>query len=80
MVKDIHLVAAALVPQADKAVISGDGVVRTYLIAHVPCDSRIGIVVWVNPGIEEDRCLEWLKAGAKLERHRQLRRLGSPRP
>lgn len=79
MVKDIHLVEAALASQAGKAVVSADSVVRTYFIAHVPCDRRIGVVVWVNPEIEEDQCLEWLRAGAKLERHRQLRRLGATR-
>ena len=75
--KDIHLVATAMAPQAGKAVVSADRAVRSYLIVHVPCDARIGVVVWVNPEIEGDRCLEWLKAGAKLERNRQLRRLGS---
>ncbi|MFN8632808.1 MAG: hypothetical protein U0893_03060 [Chloroflexota bacterium] len=74
MSKDIHLVETALAERAGKAVVSADGVVRRYLLVHVRCDSRIGVVVWVNPEIEDHGCLDWLRAGAKLERARQLRR------
>lgn len=74
MRKDIHLVEAALAERAGKCVISGDARVRSYLLVHTACDRRIGVVVWVNPTVEEHRCLEWLRAGAKNERARQLGR------
>jgi hypothetical protein len=74
MSKDMHLVETALAQRAGKAVISADRAARSYLLMHVRCDRRVGVVVWVNPEIEQHQCLEWLKAGAKLERARQLRR------
>jgi hypothetical protein len=73
MRKDIHLLETALAERAGKCVISGDERVRTYLLVHTACDRRIAVVVWVNPTIEEHHCLDWLKAGAKNERQRQLR-------
>ena len=80
MSKDIHLVETALAERAGKAIISGDKVVRSYLLIHAKCDPRVGVVVWVCPEIEDHQCLEWLKSGAKLERTRQLRRQAAELP
>jgi len=33
---------------------------------------HVRLVLWINPSCEEEIAIEWLKAGAKLERHRQL--------
>lgn len=70
MLKDIHLVEAAL--QADKIVISMDEIVR-----HCFCEitQTVGLlkpIVWVNPCKDEETPLVWLRNGAAPEKERQI--------
>jgi hypothetical protein len=66
MLKDVHLLEAALA--TDRRIVSNDDEARNSYkeIRH------IRLVLWINPSREEEDAIEWLNAGAKLERHRQL--------
>jgi hypothetical protein len=71
MEKDAFLLEAAGAT-TDRMVVSRDEVVRGLfreLAVQLP---RVGKVVWINPGREEDSALEWLRRGAKGERTRRL--------
>ncbi|HEV2656367.1 MAG TPA: hypothetical protein VGT82_15490 [Ktedonobacteraceae bacterium] len=70
MLKDIHLIEAAL--QADQIVISMDETVRYYFRKTALTIGVIRQIVWVNPCKDEETPLEWLKAGAALEKERRL--------
>lgn len=70
MLKDIHLIEAAL--QADQIVISMDETVRHYFRKTALTIGVIRQIVWVNPCKDEETPLEWLKAGAVLEKERRL--------
>jgi hypothetical protein len=69
MLKDVHLLEAALA--TDKRIVSNDNEARNAYrrIAHVR------LVLWINPSREDETAIEWLNAGAKLQRNRQLGRL-----
>ena len=70
MLKDVHLIEAAL--QADQIVISMDETVRHYFRKTALTIGIIRQIVWVNPCKDEETPLEWLKAGAALEKERSL--------
>jgi hypothetical protein len=73
MLKDCHLIEAARA--SDRNVISIDEEARGHFHAAA---ARVGLlreVCWVNPAVEEERPLDWLRQGAPGDRHR---RLGSP--
>ena len=66
MLKDVHLLEAALA--TDRRIVSNDDEARNSYkgLPHVR------LVLWINPSRQEETAVEWLNAGAKLERHRQL--------
>jgi hypothetical protein len=71
MEKDAFLLEAALIT-IDRMVVSLDETARSLyrmLAGNLP---RIGKVVWINPGSEDDSAQEWLKNGAKPEASRKL--------
>lgn len=71
MEKDAFLLEAAL-KTTDRMVVSLDETVRGLfreLSGKLP---RIGKVVWVNPGSEDDAAVDWLRNGAKPEPSRRL--------
>ena len=71
MEKDAFLLEAALAT-ADRLVASGDETARALFRALAGNVPRIGKVVWINPGLEDDSALAWLKSGAKPEPARRL--------
>ena len=70
MLKDIHLVEAAL--QSDKVVISLDETVRGCFRETAPKLRVLGSVAWVNPCKSEEKPIDWLQNGAELEKERLL--------
>jgi hypothetical protein len=71
MEKDAFLLEAAEATK-DRMVASLDESARGLFRELSGKFPRIGKVVWVNPGSEEDSALEWLRSGAKPESHRKL--------
>jgi hypothetical protein len=68
--KDMLLVVAAL--ETDRAIVSRDEKARhlyTRLAKHVP---SLRSAVWINPVRQDERPVDWLKSGARLERKRRL--------
>lgn len=74
MEKDLLLLEAAL--SADRIVASSDQKVRELFAAASAQVREIANVTWVNPCDPEDRCSEWLKAGARGDEDRRLGTLG----
>lgn len=70
MLKDIHLIEAAT--QADKTVISMDETVRQCFRELTRKIRLLASIAWVNPCIDEETPIEWLKNGAEPERERLL--------
>lgn len=71
MEKDVFLLEAAEAT-TDRMIASLDEIARGLfreLASQLP---RIGKIVWINPGREEDSALEWLRSGAKPESPRRL--------
>jgi len=66
MVKDVHLLEAALA--TDKRIASGDDTASGFY-RGIP---EVRMVLWINPAREEERAMEWLGEGAKLETFRLL--------
>jgi hypothetical protein len=71
MEKDAFLLEAALVT-ADRMVASLDETARALFRALAGKLPRIGKVVWINPGSEDDSAVAWLKSGAKPAPARRL--------
>jgi len=67
---DIHLLEAALV--TDKRIVSMDGVLRTCLLKTIKDIKAIGSIAWVDPHNEFDDCIDWLEAGAPLNRKMKI--------
>jgi hypothetical protein len=72
MLKDIHLLDAALVH--DKIVASLDGKARKLFADLASSVPEIHGIAWVDPTIPEEKPLNWLRSGARNE---AFRRLGS---
>lgn len=70
MLKDIHLVEAAL--ETDRTVISLDETARKLFASTSMGVHELRTVVWVNPDKTEECAVLWLENGAKPERKRQL--------
>ncbi len=49
-----------------------DETVRSYFQEVAPKVVVFKQIVWVNPGKDNERCLEWLQNGAERERERML--------
>jgi len=72
MLKDCHLLEAALDKGADRIVLSLDDSVRFHFKAVSIQIKDIRKIIWVNPDNPEDNALAWLEAGAGPEAHRML--------
>jgi hypothetical protein len=70
MLKDIHLIEAALA--TDRSVISLNERDRSRFKKVSDNVGEIKSIVWVNPDIEKDKCIDWLKNGASSEPKCQL--------
>ncbi len=70
MLKDIHLLEAALV--TDEIVVALDETVRALFIEAAISVGEIRKVVWINPDQPDEEALLWLKGGAKPDRKRCL--------
>lgn len=70
MLKDVHLLEAAIF--TDKIVSSLNSVDKKRFA--LACDQIIEIadILWVNPNMPEEKCIEWLQSGASPDKHRQL--------
>jgi hypothetical protein len=66
MLKDVHLLEAALA--TDKRIISNDDRARNSF-RRVP---DVRLVLWVNPSRPEEKAVEWLNRGARIESYRRL--------
>lgn len=63
MIKDLHLVEAAL--QTDTRILSCDEAARGLFRSASDHIGELRPIIWVNPVLVEDNCIEWLKTGAK---------------
>jgi hypothetical protein len=70
MLKDAHLAEAAMA--GDSRVAALDETVRGHFGRLSPAFPTLCQVVWVNPVLEGQPCIDWLKAGAETEPHRLL--------
>jgi hypothetical protein len=71
LMKDIHLVEAALV--ADKIIFSCDEECRRLFAL---ASRRIGVLrtlIWINPDSDAEECKEWLKRGAPYDKRKTLK-------
>ena len=66
MLKDFHLLEAALA--TDNRIISNDDRARNSF-RRIP---DVRLVLWVNPSRPEEKAVEWLTKGARLEAYRRL--------
>jgi hypothetical protein len=70
MLKDIHLIEAALL--ADKIIISIDGTAKGYFQEVMQEIIVLKQIAWANPCIDEEEVIDWLTNGADLEEKRLL--------
>ncbi len=70
MFKDLHLIEAAL--STDRIVISLDETARKLFSQTAQRVGELKSVMWVNPDKTEDRAIDWLEAGAKPDKNRQI--------
>jgi len=70
MRKDVHLLEAAL--KSDMTISSMDKRVHFHFCAICKKVEEIQDVVWVNPDVAEEKCIDWLRRGAPNEAKRQL--------
>lgn len=68
--KDFHLVEVALT--CDKRISSMDERVRGLLAVCARQMFEIRDIIWVNPDKVDEQSIEWLTAGAPVEKERQL--------
>lgn len=64
MLKDIHLIEAAM--QTDLRIVSSDEAARKLFRAASEHIDELKPIYWVNPTIEDDDCVGWLRGGAKV--------------
>lgn len=74
IVKDKHLIAAALVN--DSIIVSCDDTVRKLFAKaaqNIPkVGSQIGDIIWINPAKNEEKPIEWLESDAPFTEERKL--------
>jgi hypothetical protein len=70
MLKDVHLVEAALA--TDARVASLDDNARGHFSRLATAFDSLRPIIWVNPTISEEKAVKWLEAGAPIQRRRQL--------
>jgi hypothetical protein len=76
MIKDIHLIEAAL--KSDQIVASLDETVRKYFSRSSEIISEFCGIIWVNPSEPKETAIIWLNAGAKVELMRTLKAFRQP--
>lgn len=72
MLKDCHLLEAALDKGAGMIILSLDDKARFHFKMVSVQIKDIRSVVWVNPGQPEEGAIAWLEAGARPDIHRML--------
>jgi hypothetical protein len=70
MLSDLHLVCAAFA--ADCVILSMDETARRLFGKLAGTERTLKRLAWGNPTKEEDAVSNWLRAGAKIEKHRRL--------
>lgn len=70
MLKDAHLICAAI--NTDMIITALDNEARKHFAELSKVYKEIASVIWVNPCVENEEPLNWLKQGAKKERSRRL--------
>lgn len=70
MLKDAHLLEAA--SHSDKRIAALDETVRRLFASAARTHKPIRAMCWVNPDTEFDEIVEWLEAGAPLDKAKQL--------
>ena len=68
--KDFFLLELAL--QTDRCVSSLDETVRSIYKSVAQTMGEIKLIVWVNPTVVDEKCLDWLNDGCPADKHRQL--------
>lgn len=71
MMKDVHLLEAALV--SDQRIASLDETVRWHFARLSVSFTGVGPVLWTNPSKPSDQSVEWLERGAPDERDKRLK-------
>jgi hypothetical protein len=69
-VKDRHVVAAALM--TDRTIISNEARLRAQLVQLADQNGVIAEIMWSNPVVEGNACVEWLLDGAEPSAERQI--------
>lgn len=72
MLKDVHLIEAAQAPEADKTIIGFDEKCRNAFAEICQIIEELKPIIWVNPAVEDEKAIEWLRKGAKPEPSRKL--------
>ena len=70
MMKDIHLVEAAL--KTGQVILSSDDIARSLFRIASRRVGEIRHIIWVNPVHDEEKVIPWLDNGASREKHRCL--------
>jgi hypothetical protein len=70
MLKDVHLIEAALA--AEQIVTSQDERVRSHFKVMSQPIVKLRPIVWVNPTIAQETCIEWLRQSAPPDDERKL--------
>ena len=73
MTKDAHLLAAAI--RTDHRILSLDDKIRNHFGGKLRAHDEVKALVWVNPTIQEEEAIDWLKDGAPLDARRTLDRV-----
>lgn len=70
MLKDAHLIEAALA--TDSRIAALDETARGHFGRLAALYEKLRQIIWVNPAIEEEQVIEWLRSGASPKPHRKL--------
>ena len=70
VIEDTHLIELAF--KSDKTVVSLDDQVREHFKNISKTVVCLKVIVWVNPAIDSEEPIKWLKSGAIPEEHRKL--------
>lgn len=68
--KDMYLVEAAML--ADNTVCSRDERIRGHFHRATPHVEELRAIIWVNPTVENEACVIWLREGCPADTHRHL--------
>ena len=72
VLKDMRLVEASLLEEADQIVSSMDDKMRNHFRRACESVEELQAVIWINPSKENENCIIWLREGALAEDHRRL--------